>query len=268
MTRPRRRRGRDRRRGRRCSVAYHLAMQGWKDIVARRAARAGRGNDWHSAGFVGQLRSTISQTRMIMYSTELYAELERQTGRDPDGDGSADCASQPARSGSRVARGGELRAHVRARARAAEPLGAATATAAGRRPTSETAWLPGDGYLDPALLTAALIERAAQMGRDQIATQTKVTALGTESGRVREVVTDRGRSRSRPSSMLRAQPPGDRRMAGAIVPVVPMRHQYASRRDSIRRSVDSDRRDPDRIVYMRPEGGGLLVGGYARQPHA
>ena len=32
---------------------------------------------------MGQLRSTITQTRMIMYSTALYARLGEQTGRDP-----------------------------------------------------------------------------------------------------------------------------------------------------------------------------------------
>ena len=41
------------------------------------------GTTWHSAGFVGQLRSTISQTRMIMYSSGLYAELRERTGLDP-----------------------------------------------------------------------------------------------------------------------------------------------------------------------------------------
>ena len=41
------------------------------------------GTTWHSAGFVGQLRSTVSQTRMIMYSTELYRDLGTETGLDP-----------------------------------------------------------------------------------------------------------------------------------------------------------------------------------------
>ena len=41
------------------------------------------GSTWHSAGLVGQLRSTIVLTRMMQYSVGLYAELTRETGKDP-----------------------------------------------------------------------------------------------------------------------------------------------------------------------------------------
>ncbi|HEY2635782.1 MAG TPA: FAD-dependent oxidoreductase, partial [Solirubrobacteraceae bacterium] len=65
------------------SIAYHLARLGRRDVVVVEQHALTEGTTWHSAGFVGQLRSTISQTRMIMYSTGLYAELARETGRDP-----------------------------------------------------------------------------------------------------------------------------------------------------------------------------------------
>ena len=41
------------------------------------------GSTWHSAGLVGQLRSTVSLTKMMQYSVGLYAELARETGKDP-----------------------------------------------------------------------------------------------------------------------------------------------------------------------------------------
>ena len=66
-----------------CSVAYHLARLGWTDVVLVEQHALTEGTTWHSAGFVGQLRSTISQTRMIMYSSSLYAELRDRTGLDP-----------------------------------------------------------------------------------------------------------------------------------------------------------------------------------------
>src|SRR5215471_17872996 len=66
-----------------CSVAYHLARLGWRDVVLLEQHDLTEGTTWHSAGFVGQLRSTISQTRMIMYSSALYAELRERTGLDP-----------------------------------------------------------------------------------------------------------------------------------------------------------------------------------------
>ena len=57
------------------------------------------------------------------------------------------------------------------------------------------------------------------------------------------------------------------RLAGAHVPVVPMRHQYAVTDpiDGVGPEMPTVR-DPDRIVYFRPKDGGLLVGGYARDP--
>ena len=66
-----------------CSIAYHLARLGWTDVVVVEQHDLADGTTWHSAGFVGQLRSTISQTRMIMYSSSLYAELRERTGLDP-----------------------------------------------------------------------------------------------------------------------------------------------------------------------------------------
>ena len=61
-----------------CSVAYHLARLGWTDVVLVEQHDLTEGTTWHSAGFVGQLRSTITQTRMIMYSSA----STRSCGRD------------------------------------------------------------------------------------------------------------------------------------------------------------------------------------------
>ena len=38
------------------------------------------GTTWHAAGLVGQLRASESGTRLVQYSTELYARLEAETG--------------------------------------------------------------------------------------------------------------------------------------------------------------------------------------------
>ena len=65
------------------SVAYHLAELGLKDVIVLERHDLADGTTWHSAGFIGQLRSSISQTRMIMYSTDLYERLARETGMDP-----------------------------------------------------------------------------------------------------------------------------------------------------------------------------------------
>src|SRR6201982_4306811 len=66
-----------------CSCLYHLAKQGWTDSVLVEQFQLTHGSTWHSAGLVGQLRSSISLTRMMQYSVGLYAELEELTGNDP-----------------------------------------------------------------------------------------------------------------------------------------------------------------------------------------
>ena len=66
-----------------CSVLYHLAKQGWTDSVLVEQFQLTHGSTWHSAGLVGQLRSSISLTRMMQYSVGLYAELKELTGNDP-----------------------------------------------------------------------------------------------------------------------------------------------------------------------------------------
>src|ERR1043165_1165396 len=66
-----------------CSCPYHLARQGWTDSVLVEQFQLTHGSTWHSAGLVGQLRSSISLTRMMQYSVGLYAELKELTGNDP-----------------------------------------------------------------------------------------------------------------------------------------------------------------------------------------
>ena len=63
-----------------CSVAYHLSQLGEKDVVLLEQGRLTSGTTWHAAGLVGQLRAHESMTRLIRYSTDLYANLEAETG--------------------------------------------------------------------------------------------------------------------------------------------------------------------------------------------
>src|SRR5256885_12608811 len=66
-----------------CSILYHLAKLGWTDVVLVEQYGLTLGSTWHSAGLVGQLRSTVSLTKMMQYSVGLYADLARDTGKDP-----------------------------------------------------------------------------------------------------------------------------------------------------------------------------------------
>jgi len=65
------------------SVAYHLAERGCTDVLLLEQGQLSCGTTWHAAGLVGLLRATESGTRLVQYSTELYARLEEETGLSP-----------------------------------------------------------------------------------------------------------------------------------------------------------------------------------------
>ena len=64
------------------SIAYHLTLMGWKDVVLLERHELTAGSTWHSAGLVGQMRSDANLTRMMHYSTDLYRKLKAETGQD------------------------------------------------------------------------------------------------------------------------------------------------------------------------------------------
>ena len=81
------------------SIAYHLTELGWSDVVLVDRAELTSGSTFHSAGLVGQLRSSVTLTRMMMYGGELYRRLAAETGVDPSWHevGSLRLASSPER---------------------------------------------------------------------------------------------------------------------------------------------------------------------------
>ena len=66
------------------SIAYHLAELGWTRHRPGRSRRADlRARRSTRAGLVGQLRSSVTLTRMMMYGVDLYRRLAAETGVDP-----------------------------------------------------------------------------------------------------------------------------------------------------------------------------------------
>jgi glycine/D-amino acid oxidase-like deaminating enzyme len=65
------------------SIAYHLTKLGWSEVVVLERGELASGSTFHSAGLVGQLRSSVTLTRMMMYGSELYGRLREETGLDP-----------------------------------------------------------------------------------------------------------------------------------------------------------------------------------------
>src|SRR5215472_16877111 len=58
------------------SIAYHLTERGWRDIVVLEQGPLIGGTTSHAPGLVGQLRSSMSLTKMLVYSVSLYQTLQ------------------------------------------------------------------------------------------------------------------------------------------------------------------------------------------------
>ena len=246
------------------SIAYHLAKLGERDVVLVDRAELTSGSTFHSAGLVGQLRGSVSLTRMMMDSVALYRRLGDACGWVECGGLRLACTPE---------REEELHRQVGWSRTFGLPLELLSADeAAALFPLMSTdgvraaSYLPTDGYLDPSQLTYALAEGARE-GGCRIYTHTRVTAVDVEAGRVRGVQTEWGPIEAEvvvnAGGMFAAE---IGRMAGVRVPVVPFAHEYLVTQPF--RDRDDGHlptlRDPDLLVYYREEGGGLVMGGYER----
>ena len=251
------------------SILYHLAKLGWTDSVLVEQYQLTHGSTWHSAGLVGQLRSSISLTRMMQYSVGLYAELKELTGNDPGWHqlgGLRLASSQP--------RLEEIRRQAAWAKTFGLPMEIVSAEEAQERfPPMSTdgvlaaAFIPDDGYLDPSQLTFSLADAARRLGA-QIETRVRVTGIETKDGRVAAVETDAGRIECEVVvNAAGMYAPELARMVGVGLPIIPYGHQYL-----ITEPFDPPLeplptlRDPDNLVYFRTEVGGLVMGGYERKP--
>jgi glycine cleavage system aminomethyltransferase T/glycine/D-amino acid oxidase-like deaminating enzyme len=252
------------------AIAYHLAQLGERDVVLLDRNELTSGSTFHSAGLVGQLRSSVPLTRMMMDSVELYRTLDC---------GWVECG------GIRLACTEEREQEVLRQVAWARTFGLPLELISPEQaqelfPLMDTAgvrcgsYLATDGYLDPSLLTAALAD-GARAGGAQIFTHSRVTAIDVEEEgqrrRVRGVQTEWGPIEAEvvvnAGGMYAAE---IGRMAGVRVPIVPFAHEYLVTQPFRERTVDGEivhlptLRDPDLLIYFREEGGGLIMGGYER----
>ena len=176
-----------------CSVAYHLAKLGWKDVVLLERKQLTCGTTWHAAGLVGQLRGSQNMTRLAKYSADLYKRLEAETGVATGmrqvgsiSLGLTEDRRQELLRQATVARtfGVEVHEITTAEVRAMYPhveIGDVTCAL----------HLPGDGQCDPANIAMALA-KGARMGGAQILEGVKVTAVTNDGARVTGVNWDTG----------------------------------------------------------------------------
>ena len=261
-----------------CSVAYHLTKMGWTDVVLLEQGQLSCGTTWHAAGLVGQLRAQESMTKLIRYSTALYAELEADTGLAT---GWKRCGSLS------VARTAERMTQLKRTAAVARAYGVTCDVISPREagdlwPVMRTddllgaVWLPGDGKANPTDLTQALARGARTRGA-RIVENTRVTAIHTrQTPGGREVSGLAWRNKDGAEGVINAEivvncagqwAKAVGRLCDVTVPLHSAEHYYivTERIAGVHPDLPV-MRDPDGFIYFKEEVGGLVMGGF--EPNA
>ena len=65
-----------------CGLAYHLAHEGWTDVVLLEKSELTSGSTWHAAGQITHSTSSFGLGKCVDYNVGLYAgKLEAETGQ-------------------------------------------------------------------------------------------------------------------------------------------------------------------------------------------
>ena len=250
-----------------CSVAYHLALAGEKDVLLIEKAQLTAGSTCQAAGLVTAFNPSSTMMRFRRQSIELYERLGVFSRV-----GSIRLASSP----------GQLaeleRTASRARGIGLDAVVISAAEAQARLPamTGESlfggVWMEQDGYLDPHTATHAVAAAAQALGVRirtgrrvtgfRLSERRAVTHVETESGPIEtELVID--------AAGIWA--PQVAAMVGAFIPSTPVDHQHIALRAVPGHELPAEMpcfRDPDNLVYGKSEHGGMLFGGYEAEPNA
>ena len=255
------------------SIAYHLTELGWTDVVLVDRAELTSGSTFHSAGLVGQLRSSVTLTKMMMYGSDLYRRLAAETGTDPSWHevGSLRLASSPERFEELRRQAGwaktfGLPLELISRGRG---TGALPADVDRRRPRRR---LPADRRLARSVRAGQCARRrgAASEGRHPAAHAGRGDRHGPRPRHRRDRRARGERTEIRADVVVNAGgmfAPEIGRMVGVNIPIIPMAHEYLFTEpiEGVHPGLPQ-LRDPDNLVYYREEVGGLCMGGYERHP--
>jgi glycine cleavage system aminomethyltransferase T/glycine/D-amino acid oxidase-like deaminating enzyme len=250
-----------------CSIAYHLALAGERDVLLIEKAQLTAGSTCQAMGVVTAFNPSSTMMAFRQYSIELYRSMGAF-----DAVGSLRVASSP----DQLRELQRTLSRTRANGLEADFVGPAEARrlmpALAPDDLLGAVWLPGDGHLDPHTATHA-VAGAARAAGVRIRTGVRVTGIElTDRREVRRVLTTDGPIEA--EIVVNAAgmwAPQVCAMVGAWIPSTPVDHQHAALRAVAGSELPADMpcfRDPDRLVYGRSEAGGMLVGGYEAEPNA
>ncbi|HLL22352.1 MAG TPA: FAD-dependent oxidoreductase [Kofleriaceae bacterium] len=247
-----------------CSVAYHLAHMGWRDVLLLERDRITSGTTWHAAGLMVTFGSTSeTSTEMRKYSCDLYERLEAETGQ----------ATGFRRTGFIEVAGDRDRLEEYRRVSALDrylgidvheispgqikelfPLARVDDLLAGF-------YVKEDGRADPVGVTMALAKGARQQGA-RIVENVPVTGLLRERGTVKGVTTPHGNVEAEyvvNCAGMWARQLGEQ--VGVTIPNQAAEHYYLITERIPGLSPDWPvLEDPGSYAYFREEVGGMMIG--------
>jgi len=255
-----------------CSVAYHLAKLGWKDVVLLERKQLTSGTTWHAAGLIAQLRATANMTKLAKYSQELYGNLEAETG----------VATGFKRVGSiTVALTDERREELSRSAGMARSFGVEIEEITPDEVKTRYehlnidgvtggVYLPKDGQGDPANIALALA-KGARMNGALVAERTKVTRINRSARRVTSVEWEQGGDQGTMTCDMIVNCAGMwghevGRMAGVNVPLHACEHFYIVTEAISGLTQMPVLRVPDECAYYKEDAGKILLGAF--EPNA
>jgi dimethylglycine dehydrogenase len=258
-----------------CSVLYHLAKAGWKEIALIERLELTSGSSWHAAGGFHTLNGDPNVAKLQSYTVNLYKEIEALSGQS--------CGVHL--TGGMMLAGTPERmdflklAHAKGRYLGMQTEIVSAAEAKKMLPLIDEKHFIGamidplEGHLDPSGTTHAYAGAARKLGAE-IYRQTRVVETNPRAGGGWNVVTDKGTLVAEHivnAGGLWAREVG--RMAGLELPVLAMEHHYIVTGD-IPEVVEIDKATGKEIlhvidfegeIYLRQEGKGILLGTYEKK---
>ncbi len=251
-----------------CSILFHLAKFGWKDVLLLERSELTSGSSWHAAGQIHTISSDPNISKLQGYTIKLYDELEELSGQSVGlhACGGFYLASTPQRL--------DYLKQERSKARYMGldqefvPLDQVAEMNPLIDPGKYLGALydPLDGYIDPSGVTYAYAKAARHYGarwyRDTPVVETNQRPDGSW-----DVVTPNGSIHTEiivNAAGLWAREVGH--LAGIDLPVQPMEHHYliteeipeiAAHGKEIAAGIDYEAN-----IYFRQEHNGLLLGTY------
>ncbi len=257
-----------------CSVLYHLARAGWRDIMLIERSELTSGSSWHAAGGFHTLNGDPNVAKLQAYTVQLYREIEELSGQSCGLHltGGVMLADSPERMDF-------LRlAHAKGRYLGMETELITPSEAKSMFPLIDerhfvgAMWDPVEGHLDPSGTTHAYAKAARKLGAE-IVLRNRVTELSQTSDGTWKIATEQGTIEAEHvvnCGGLWAREVG--RMAGLELPLLAMEHMYlltepmpeveAFNRETGRKMIGVI--DFKGEIYTRQERNGILLGTYEK----